>query len=213
MIFADKKELIESLVNADDVVLDVGFWGQGVTVDDPNWTHAILLRRARELHGIDLDFDDARLPQEGPRYSQQNAENFSLNKRFDVLFAGDVLEHLSNPGLFLSAARRHLEPGGRLVISTPNCFNLFNLAEKLVKPEPTVNHDHTCYFNRKTLATLLAKNGWKLQETHFLYSLGCHYRESMAKKAQNALYWLASRMTSKFVETLIVVAVPETIAA
>ena len=130
-----------------------------------------------------------------------------------MLFAGDVLEHLSNPGLFLSAARRHLEPGGRLVISTPNCFNLFNLAEKLVKPEPTVNHDHTCYFNRKTLATLLAKNGWKLQETHFLYSLGCHYRESMAKKAQNALYWLASRMTSKFVETLIVVAVPETIAA
>ena len=210
MIFADKKELIESLVNADDVVLDVGFWGQGVTVDDPNWTHAILLRRARELHGIDLDFDDARLPQEGPRYSQQSAENFSLNKRFDMLFAGDVLEHLSNPGLFLSAARRHLKPGGRMVVSTPNCFNLFNLAEKLVKPEPTVNHDHTCYFNRKTLATLLAKNGWKLQKTHFLYSLGCHYRESMAKKAQNALYWLASRMTSKFVETLVVVTVPET---
>ena len=209
MIFLDKRELIESLINVNDVVLDIGFWGQGVTVDDPNWTHAILLRRSKELHGIDLDFDESRLPQEELRYSRQSAEDFSLQRHFDVLFAGDVLEHLSNPGLFLDAARRHLNSNGRLVVSTPNCFNLFNLFEKLVKPEPTVNYDHTCYFNRKTLATLLAKNGWKLQDTHFLYSLGCDYQESLAKKAQNAIYWLASSMTSKFVETLVVVATPE----
>lgn len=39
---------------------------------------------------------------------------------FDVILAGDVLEHLKSPGQVLAAARRVLAPGGRVVATIPN---------------------------------------------------------------------------------------------
>ncbi len=39
---------------------------------------------------------------------------------FDVILAGDVLEHLKSPGRVLASARRLLAPGGRFVATIPN---------------------------------------------------------------------------------------------
>jgi 2-polyprenyl-3-methyl-5-hydroxy-6-metoxy-1,4-benzoquinol methylase len=39
---------------------------------------------------------------------------------FDVVMAADVLEHLRDPAGALQLLRRHIRPGGRLIISLPN---------------------------------------------------------------------------------------------
>ena len=39
---------------------------------------------------------------------------------FDVVLAGDVLEHVRDPGRVLEQARELLAPGGRLIVSVPN---------------------------------------------------------------------------------------------
>jgi 2-polyprenyl-3-methyl-5-hydroxy-6-metoxy-1,4-benzoquinol methylase len=205
-IYKNKGELIEELIRPEDTVLDVGFWGQGVTVRDEHWPHTMLAKRAKEVWGIDLDFDQSLFPQE--RYFRMSAEDFALPMKFDVIFAGDLIEHLSNPGLFLASCRRHLKEGGRLVLTTPNCYSLFSLTEKLMKPEPTVNRDHTCYFNVKTLHQLLGKNGWRAMEDGYLYTLDVRHVESWKKKMLNIVYRLASLFTPKFLETIVVVATP-----
>ncbi len=207
-IYKDKEALIAALVPEGSTVLDVGFWGQGTGPDSPRWVHALLGKRAKELWGIDLEYDEARLPGPPARYARMSAESFSLDKRFDVIFAGDLIEHLPNPGLFLDACRAHLAEGGTLVLTTPNAFNLFNMAEKLTKDEPTVNHDHTCYYNHKTLAHLLDKREWVVAETAYLYTLDLEHKESFKKKALNVLYALLSKVTPKFMETLVIVARP-----
>jgi SAM-dependent methyltransferase len=208
-IFPDKAALIDALVRTEDRALDIGFWGQGVSAADPHWPHRLLIARAREVWGVDLEYDDAALPQDAARYCRASAESFDLGgELFDLVFAGDLIEHLPNPGLFLGAAARHLAPGGRLVITTPNAFNLFNLFEKLSKREPTVNPDHTCYFNEKTLRQLFVKCGWSVDEVRFVYSLGVRHRESWKKKVQNLFYRLLAIFTDKFVETIVVVASP-----
>ena len=66
----------------------------------------------------------------------------------DGIFAGELIEHLENPGLFLSECKRVLKRNGVIIITTPNpfsfekrglfhkdhvmCFTLYHL-ENLVK--------------------------------------------------------------------------------
>ncbi len=209
-IFKNKKDLIEKLIRPTDVVLDVGFWGQGITTDDSNWVHSLLKRQAKDVYGIDLDYD-TQIIVDSSHYKKQTAEDFDFGKKFDVIFAGDLIEHLSNPGLFLSCATKNLKPGGKLIITTPNTFNLFNLAEKISKEEPTVNRDHTCYFNSKTLRVLLKKNKWDISEVAYLYTLGLKHKESWKKQILNIFYYIASLFTVKYVETLVIVAQRELI--
>jgi SAM-dependent methyltransferase len=210
MVYPNKRALLEAHIALTDRVLDVGFFGQGVGPEDPNWPHATLIQRAREVYGLDL-----ALPANyahDPHYQQASAEDFNFDTTFNVIFAGDLIEHVSNPGLFLECAKKQLAPGGKLILTTPNTFNLFNLAEKLTKREPTVNPDHTFYFNYKTLGKLLEKNGMHVSEIHYVYSLDCTHAESIKKKLLNGIYWLLSFFTDKFMETLVIIATPQSYA-
>ncbi len=207
-VFRNKAELIGAVVKSTDTVLDVGFLGQGIRNNSDHWPHALLQKQAKEVFGVDLEIDRAGFP-DTRRYHEESAEQFSFpDQRFDVVFAGDIIEHLPNPGAFLAACVNHMGPTSRLVLTTPNCFNLFNLAEKLTKDEPTVNADHTSYFNRKTLRTLLGKCGFELQEIAYVYSLEYAYPESWKKKFLNGVYALLARFTPKYLETLVVIATP-----
>jgi len=204
VVYKTKKDLIKTLIRPTDTVLDVGFYGQGIQEGDENWPHKLLKTHASKVYGVDLELPDKYL--DDPYYLKASAENFTFQESFDVIFAGDLIEHLSNPGLFLSSVHRHLKPGGRLILTTPNTFNLFNIAGKLANNEPATNSDHTFYFNSKVLKKLLEKNDMLVEEVSFLYDLGYTYKESSKKKLLNILYKLLSIFTDKFVETLVIVA-------
>lgn len=208
MLYQNKVEMIKSCINNEHVVLDIGFMGQGKRPNDSDWLHRVIVQRAKKTYGIDLQPYIPEQSEYAKRYTQQSAESFNLDEQFDVIFAGDLIEHLVNPGSFLDSCKSHLAEDGRLIITTPNTFNLFNLAEKITKDEPTVNSDHTCYFNKKTLTTLLKKCGWEIISFDYIYSLELHHPESWKKRALNMLYKLFSLFTNKFIETLVVTAIP-----
>lgn len=206
----NKIELLDKVISKDDVILDVGFWGQGITIDSPRWPHKLLTDRASEVYGIDIKFEEEKIPESSRyRYKKAAAEDFSFDVKFDVIFAGDLIEHLVNPGLFLENAKKNLKPGGRLILTTPNTFNLFVIAGKLTRPEPVINPDHTFYFNRRTISTLLDKCGWDVSEFGFMYTLDYDIKESYKKKLLNIVYKILSKFTPKFYETLIVISTPK----
>ncbi|MBP6868939.1 MAG: methyltransferase domain-containing protein [Candidatus Pacebacteria bacterium] len=205
-VYKNKQELIRSLIRNTDTVLDVGFLGQGIQADDVRWPHALLIKTAKDVYGVDLSVDRSLFPSES-HYQSISAENFSFpGVVFDVIFAGDLIEHLQNPGLFLEACRTHMNATSRLIITTPNCFNLFNITEKISKDEPTVNSDHTCYFNHKTLRTLLSKSNMDVNDIGYVYSLEYSHKESWKKRFLNLIYALVSSVTPKYLETLVIVA-------
>lgn len=205
-IFKNKRDLIEKLIFSTDVVLDVGFWGQGTPSSDSNWVHSLLKKQAKDVYGVDVSFDENTVTPVD-HYVKKNAEDFSFDIRFDVIFAGDLIEHLSNPGLFLNVVKQHLKTKGRIIFTTPNAFNLFNIAEKISKGEPTVNHDHAFYLNPKTIKQLLEKNGMEIRSMDYVYSLETHHRESFKKKILNIFYFALSKFTPLYIETMAVVAV------
>lgn len=54
----------------------------------------------------------------------------------DIVYCGEVIEHLVNPDLFLREIRRILKPGGRVIITTPNLCSWHSRLLMLVGIQP-----------------------------------------------------------------------------
>jgi SAM-dependent methyltransferase len=87
---------------------------------------------------------------------------------FDVVVAGELIEHLREPERLVGEARRVLRPGGALVGSVPNFFRLRNRLAML-RGGP-LDHDptHLRIFAPRDVERLLA--GWDDVQLHFLAS-------------------------------------------
>lgn len=91
------------------------------------------------------------------------------NDFFDLVAAGEVIEHIFNTDHFLSEVGRILKPGGRFLISTPNVASLGRRWLLLIGKNPLLetsiqagNAGHIRYFTFKSLSKLLEKNGFRM---------------------------------------------------
>lgn len=82
---------------------------------------------------------------------------------FQVLIAGELIEHLRNPGQFLDGVARFLTPDGVLVITTPNGLRIGNLIPTLVGVE-VVHPNHVTCFTPATLTRLLEVSGFEVTD-------------------------------------------------
>jgi SAM-dependent methyltransferase len=149
-------------------VLDVGCTGHFVNIGSPQWLHGRLREKFPSVSGIDISEANAAILRERgfDKIYVQSAETFQLSDRFDTIVAGELIEHLANPGLFLQQARAHLKPGGRLVLTTPNAFSLLFISYALFKyPKTCENLQHTCWFCPQTIKELVERSGFKIE--HF----------------------------------------------
>jgi SAM-dependent methyltransferase len=99
--------------------------------------------------------------------------------QFDVVLAGEIIEHLGNPERFLTAAAAVLRPGGVLVVTTVNAycafrFVMYALRGKGGEQEP-VHPDHVAYYSRSTLTLALNRTGWNVRDFRY-YDMGREHR-------------------------------------
>lgn len=146
-------------------VLDVG---AASGVDRSDWMHSLVAGATSDLVGIDVDEQRvARACARGFDVRVADAEGFDLGRTFDVVWAGELIEHLSCPASFLDSARRHLDRGGSLVITTPNAFAVANFVYR-VGGRPRVNRGHVCWYDETTLDQLLARHGFRVVEVGYV---------------------------------------------
>ena len=195
--------MISDIVKNTDSVLDIGFWGQGIPMNNPYWVHGIIKKRAKEVYGVDLSFDTSLFDCE--HYQKVSAEDFRFDRKFDVIIASDLIEHLTNPGKLLDRCREHINPGGKIVITTGTTFSLFNLAGKITREDPINNYDHTCYFTPGTMKTLSKKCGLQVVSHSYIYTAHIEHKQSLKKKFLNLVYWTLSKFTGKFCEEFVVI--------
>jgi len=169
-------------------VLDVGCVGGIGEVDLEQTSHARLAKVARSLLGIDtVAAEIERRRNQGYDVVVADAQSFDLGRKFDVIVAADLIEHLGNSGAFLERAREHLRPGGLLCIVTPNALSLNNALKSLAGLRVRVNVEHTCWYDRTTLRQLLARyefqpveEYWQDDQTHWLTTLALRFRRNLA---------------------------------
>jgi SAM-dependent methyltransferase len=90
------------------------------------------------------------------------------DRSFDLVHAGEVLEHLFHPLALLRELHRVTRPGGRLIGTVPNVANLADRLRLLVGRAPAVlgphpdapAGDHIRAFTADRLQDLLSESGW-----------------------------------------------------
>ena len=146
-------------------VLDIGA-ACGMNRDD--WLHRLVDGVAARSVAVDILPEPVeKIRAKGFEAVQGDAQDLHLGEKFDVVFAAELIEHLDNFKGFLDSARRHLKPGGKLVLTTPNAFCFSNFIYRLGKGRPPLNSGHTVWFCEGTIRQLLERNGWRI--THFDY--------------------------------------------
>lgn len=144
-------------------VLDVGCVQHDPTKrHDPNWLHQHLYNRADEVLGIDIDEEGInKLQEAGYNVSVSDAESLDVNNKYDYIVAGELIEHLSNPGKFLNSSKARLADGGRLIITTPNPWCWARLKNLVKNDGIPCNPEHTHYHDEHTLQQLLEEYNFR----------------------------------------------------
>lgn len=78
-----------------------------------------ILSGVERVFGLDIN-EDALIKARQEGIPVSSVELKSLEKSFDMIFMFQVLEHLKDPGVFLSETIKKLNPGGILVLAVPN---------------------------------------------------------------------------------------------
>lgn len=136
-------------------VLDIGCTGIGGRL------HEKITQVSSKAVGIDIDQEKVNvMNKKGYEVYCQNAENFNFDQKFDVIVAGELIEHLENPGIFLDSVKEHLFKGGRLIITTPNLQSAHKIKQNIVKSNS--NENHILGFTKYLLRNLLRKKGFNI---------------------------------------------------
>ncbi|HEX9653127.1 MAG TPA: class I SAM-dependent methyltransferase [bacterium] len=167
-----RQRFLEEYVK-DKVVLDLGSVEHDLYRDNikkGRWLFACLQKNAKRIVGIDfLKEAIAELTVQGYdiRYGDvENLEQLEVNEDFDLIIAGELIEHLPNPGMFLRSIRKFMAPKTELVLTTPNAFGFIRFPDALIRRERT-RHDHMAYYSTQTLKQLLELHGYEVKEILF----------------------------------------------
>lgn len=152
----ERGKLFSQIIETDKKVLDIGcrdgaltrFFSEGNKVTGVD-VDANALRKAKEVGIETLEMD---LYGDWKELSDQ---------KYDVVVAGEVLEHLFFPEKIIEKIKDHLQPNGIFVGSVPNAFSLKNRLKYLFgikKNTPLSDPTHVNHFSRDELVKIFSKH-------------------------------------------------------
>lgn len=132
---------------------------------------------------------------------------FVAGKDFDVVFAGEIIEHVINPEHMLDEIRRVLAPDGHLVLTTPNLAAWYNRISLLLGYQPIFSgvglcgtygtlwpaphpESHLRLYTLPALRGLVESRGFKVVRT---IGVGINNSIGWGKK-HPILTWIANRV-------------------
>ena len=158
-------------------------------IDAGTLLHKDLAEVSSELYGFDYDQEGIDvLASKGYdnlyRADLENLDEVAIDTTFDVIIAGEMIEHLNNPGRFLEGIKRFMNRETRLVITTINAYSgmrflVYGLRGQGGNLEP-VHPDHVSYYSYSTLKLLLRRHGFNVENFMF-YDLGEEHRPHNGK--------------------------------
>jgi 2-polyprenyl-3-methyl-5-hydroxy-6-metoxy-1,4-benzoquinol methylase len=127
-----------------------------------------------EVHGLDLDRGQVgRARERGVLAGEHDLAAGPLpyeGAMFDVVFAGEVIEHVVDTTYFLREVWRVLRPGGALVLTTPNLASFENRVRLMLGYYPVWleyklegGHGHVRGYTPRTIRSHLTQSGYAVE--------------------------------------------------
>ena len=181
-LYRSKLDWIAQYVDSSKSVLDLGCVCHDLEQTAVPWLHGFLCDRAGIVFGVDyLDDAVAQMQADGYNAVCANVETMELTQavadigkkkllpeKFDLIVAGDIIEHLDNVGLFLDRVRAYLADDGMFLVTTPNPVNCIRINRAFLKGSPGANKEHTCWFTAKVLRQLAERHGFVVTEEAYI---------------------------------------------
>jgi SAM-dependent methyltransferase len=178
------RAVLRRIPGAELRVLDVG-GGNGWLLD--------LLRdidpRVRHTQIVDLDPGAAEQARaKGHEYACQRVEEFSSERRFNLVLLMNLIEHVESPRRLLTNMARLLAPGGMVLLKTPNVdaldARLFRGSYWAGLHVPR----HWVLFTRESFKRALAGTGLRIRE--FAYTQGAPFWAASVLAAWKRRDWV-----------------------
>lgn len=130
--------------------------------------HGLIREVASDVVGVELSAESVDLVRKlGVELVHGDAETIRLGRTFDVIFAGELIEHLSSFTGLMETAQAHLSAGGQFIVTTPNAFSFSNFVYRF-GGRASVHPEHTCWFCEDTLSQLLARFDFEVKQVVYL---------------------------------------------
>ena len=117
--------------------------------------------------------------EKGLEVVESTLEEYQTDKKYDVVVAYEVIEHLHDPGLFIKRCAGLLATNGLLFLSFPN-IDGFDV-RVLGVTASSFQYGHLNYFSPPSISHLLFKYGF----THFTFNTPGKLDADMVKKRMN----------------------------
>lgn len=143
-------------------VLDLG--SIGASFHHERWLFPKIKSVAKHTRGI--DYNREAIPEAnriaGSGIEFGNVLELDLKEKFDVIVAGELIEHLTDVGVFLENIKKHLQDDGVFIVTTPNVFALSSIARALLVGSVPHHPDHVLFYDIGTLRYALKRHGFRV---------------------------------------------------
>src|SRR5438034_8196006 len=146
-------------------VLDIGVVEHTrEAMNSPYWLHGNLCRAAAQCLGVDvLEQEIDYLRTKGYDVICADITEAPIPRQFDVIIAGEILEHLDTPGQFMKNCATMLDRCGRLVVTVPNPWYANVVLKNVTRSSTFVDSaDHVAWYDASTLYELGQRAGLQL---------------------------------------------------
>lgn len=123
-----------------------------------------LSKEGAHCHGVDVNSRELKEVKTIQADLNMGIPDFGL--KFDVIFAGEIIEHLYDDSKFIRECYSKLKPDGILIVTVPNLVSFFNRMLMLFGAMPLTAYAaasfHYHVYNRSKLKELIRKEGFEI---------------------------------------------------
>ena len=149
---------VSNIINKNDDVMEIGSYYGAFGSE--------IINHVNSYTGLELSTHASKYSKDKFNLNVVNESIYKYfennEKKFDIIFMFNVLEHLDDPNAILNLCSKNLKKDGRLICSTMNMDSIF--AKVTGRYYPWIIPMHKFYFSNNSVKKFLNKNNLDLKE-------------------------------------------------